>query len=105
MNRRSALRTLLLAAGGVTLTACQGYTAPSPFGRRGGDGKPLSLAVQRALRADPETIGIQIEVYSTDENVVILKGSVSTDNQFNGAERVALSVADVRRVDNALWVR
>jgi len=105
MNRRAALRALFATTATVTLAACQGYSAPSPFGRRGGDGKPLSLAVQRAFREDPETLGIQIEVYSTDENVVILKGTVGTDAQRNGAERVATAVAEVRRVDNALWVR
>jgi len=34
MNRRAALRALFATTATVTLAACQGYSAPSPFGRR-----------------------------------------------------------------------
>ena len=55
MNRRTALRMLLSTAGVTTLAACQGLIPPTPLGRVGGDGKVLSLAVQDALRASPDT--------------------------------------------------
>jgi len=105
MNRRTAIKAVLTAAAGATLASCQGFSLPSPGGRRGGDGKPLSLAVQAALRKHPETTVLQIQVFSTDEDVVILKGTVLSEADFYAAERVATAVPDVRRVDNALFVR
>ncbi len=105
MNRRNAIRTVLAAAGVIALSGCRGFVAPSPGGRRGGDGKPLSLAVQNAFRSDAETSLMQIEVYSTDEGVVVLKGIVGTEAELHAAERVALTVDGVRRVDNTLYVR
>jgi osmotically-inducible protein OsmY len=105
MNRRTALRTVMAAAGVTALAGCRGFVAPSPGGRRGGDGKPLSLAVQEAFRSSADTNLVQIEVYSTDEGVVILKGIVGTEAELYATERVALTVDGVRRVDNALYVR
>ncbi len=105
MNRRIALRTLLGTAGVVALSACQGVALPRPGGRLGGDGKILSLAVQNALRNSPETNTLNIEVYSTDEDVVILKGTVPNDAKFYAVERVAGGVEGVSRVDNATFVQ
>ena len=105
MNRRTALRTLLSTAGVATLVACQGYTPPRPFGRVGGDGKLLSLAVQRALRASPETNTVNIEVFSDDDGVVVLKGVVSSDGKFHAVERIAGGVDGVTRVDNATYIQ
>jgi len=105
MNRRTALRMLLSTAGVTTLAACQGLIPPTPLGRVGGDGKVLSLAVQDALRASPDTNTVLIEVYSNDEGIVILKGAVNTDDKFYAIERVALRVEGVTRVDNATFVR
>lgn len=106
MNRRIALRTLLAAAGTVTLSACAGYQLPRPGGRVGGDGKPLSLAVLQEFGRNPETSNLAlIEVYSTEDDVIILKGPVPTDEKFYAVERIALQVEGVRRVDNGTFVR
>lgn len=106
MNRRIALRTLLASAGAVTLSACAGFQLPRPGGRVGGDGKPLSLAVLDALRKNSETSTLAlIEVYSTEDDVIILKGPVPTDDKFYAVERIALQVEGVARVDNGTFVR
>ncbi len=104
MNRRVALRAVLAVAGVAALSGCRGLALPA-VGRRGGDGKPLSLNVQSALRNHPETNLLQIEVYSTDEDVVILKGIVGSTAELHAAERIATGVDGVRRVDNALFIR
>jgi len=105
MNRRVALRTLLTVAGAAAITGCQGFVPRAPLGRLGGDGKPLSLKVQEALRKHPETAHIQIEVFSSEDNVVVLKGTVGSEAEYYAAERVATGVEGVSRVDAALYVR
>ena len=106
MNRRNAVRTLLSVAGVAVLAGCQGRRFGAPvFGRAGGDGKPLSLAVHDALRSAAATNTIIIEVTSNDEGIVVLKGNVNNRLQFDEAERITLRVAGVTRVDNALFIR
>lgn len=104
MNRRGALRSMMASVAVVGLAGCQSLTIPTPFGRVGGDGHPLSLAVQRALLNAPTTSGIQIEVTTREDEIIILKGTVDNEDQRYEAERVANGVDGVRRVDSILYV-
>ena len=106
MNRRAALSSMLSTVAVFGLASCQGggFKIPQPFGRVGGDNAPLSLAVQNKFRQTPELSAIRVEIFTRDEDVIILKGQVDTEVLRYTAEQVASTVDGVRRVDSVLFV-
>jgi osmotically-inducible protein OsmY len=69
------------------------------------DDSPLSLAVYKALKADPQLMHEPISITTTKPGTVRLNGHVNTDLQVTLAEQVALQVVGVRFVTNTLYVR
>lgn len=86
------------------LTGCDSIPLDKPFGEIGGDDKPLSIAVSKALHEKPQTTSMHITVKS-DDDVVTLKGFVNSPTERWMAEEVASAVDGVRHVINALYIR
>ena len=110
MNRRLALRSMLSTAAVVGLSACQGgFRVPTPFGRTGGDGAPLSQAVWAKLRSTPdislELTRVEVFTRGEDADVIVLKGSVISDDVRFNIERVAGAVEGVRSLQSILFVQ
>lgn len=109
MNRRTALRSMISTVAAVGLAGCAGVQLPTPFGRTGGDGAPLSQAVWAKLRSTPDiSLGLtRVEVFTQgeDADVIVLKGSVISDDVRFNIERVAGTVEGVRSVQSILFVQ
>lgn len=69
------------------------------------DDSPLSHAVYKALKADPQLMHEHISITTTKPGTVRLNGHVGTDLHVTLAEQVALQVEGVRFVTNTLYVR
>ncbi|MEE9319083.1 MAG: BON domain-containing protein [Granulosicoccus sp.] len=69
------------------------------------DDSPLSLAVYKALKADPQLMHEPISITTTKPGTVRLNGHVNSDLHVTLAEQVALQVDGVRLVTNTLYVR
>jgi len=69
------------------------------------DDSPLSHAVYKALKADPQLMHEPISITTTKPGTVRLNGHVDSDLHVTLAEQVALQVEGVRFVTNTLYVR
>jgi len=110
LNRTVAL--VLVSA--VSVVACQWDGGPIinsdsdhniNFGGATEDALPLTAAVRKALRNNPQTSLERIQISSTSEDTVRLAGYVSNAAARDEAERVASGVPGVRFVVNTLDVQ
>lgn len=96
----------------MALSACQFSGEPLlkdgeetfHFGGDVVDNAPLSARVRQALRNNPETATLRIDVSEVSEDSVKLSGFVSNDTLRHQVERVAGQVEGVRFVVNALFI-
>lgn len=98
LSRRAALKLLLVGSATSLATGC-GLVDSLPSGRAVSrtDGKELSNSVRAALRNNPQTATVVLEI-STFEDEVTLKGFSSSQTTIDTVERVANRVDGVRIV-------
>ena len=104
-TRRTAIK-MLVAGTVVSLgTACNALQS-LPTGRRGGstDGSALALRVREALRNHPYTSQLTVEI-SSNEDEVIIEGSVPSRADIENVEIVANQVEGVRHALIDLYAR
>lgn len=103
-SRRAALK-LLLAGSVVTLgTGCATLNS-LPRGNSGGntDGKELSNRVRDALLNNPNTAQLSLSITSQDDEVIV-KGRVNSDQDVINVDITANNVAGVRHAIIDLYV-
>ncbi len=97
------IRSLAAVVLAFSLVACESLPLDQPvFGGSAVSDTPLVAEVQKALKENAQTSRLRIKVTS-DEDVIILRGTVESDAQAFTAEQVAASVAGVRVVSNHLY--
>jgi osmotically-inducible protein OsmY len=74
------------------------------FGGAVNDNAPLSTRVRQALRNNPETAIVRVQVSQISEDSVKLSGFVDNDAISHQLERVAGQVEGVRFVVNSLFI-
>lgn len=74
------------------------------FGGATNDSAPLSERVRQALRNNPETATLRIQISEVSEDSVKLSGFVNNDAISHQIERVAGEVEGVRFVVNSLFI-
>jgi hypothetical protein len=74
------------------------------FGGSTNDSAPLSERVRQALRNNPETAIVRVQVSQISEDSVKLSGFVDNDAISHQLERVAGQVEGVRFVVNSLFI-
>ncbi len=108
-NRRRALKMLLSGSVAVAATAVVtgcGLAESLPVGTTGSatDGEPLSLDVRQALKNDPQTAHLIVNIATAGDEVII-KGYVPNQSDIYNIEQVANAVPGVRHVLIDLYVQ
>lgn len=98
MNRAFVIVALL----GVLATACAGPSEPPPSSIHALDKTKLT-AVEMNLKTDAELAGAGIQV-SAQNDMVVLKGTVNSEDAKKRAEALALKVDGITKVANHLTV-
>lgn len=98
MNRFLAVLALL----GTLATACAGPSEPPPSSIHALDKTKLT-AVEMNLKTDAELAGAGIQV-SAQNDMVVLKGTVNSEDAKKRAEALALKVDGITKVANHLTV-
>lgn len=101
------VQSLLAIMMALTLTACEtnSFDPSQPLlGGEAIDDSPLVSDVKAALRSNGQTALLRLTVTAVDD-VIILKGLVSNDQERYTAVQVAGSVEGVRYVTDNIYLR
>lgn len=104
-TRRSAMKWLLVGTATSLVTGCGAINRLPRGGSVGStDGSALAIDVRDALRGNPSTANIALEISSAEDEVKI-KGIVDSNLDRDNIEIVANQVSGVRHVIMDVYVR
>jgi len=104
-SRRTALKLLLAGTVVSMASACEVLNSLPKHSGGSTDGSELALRVRKALRAHAYTSQLVVDISSTSEDTVVVKGLVNSQSDIENLDLVANQVEGVRHAQIDAYVR